>query len=99
MDKTMFIVSAKQFRNVIHDLNPENYDKYDDVFIIGEGKKVFFKDLPDRQLDVEMRGPAFRSMLTGKQLRRFYRILGILEDQPLTITIDGNSWINFHAVI
>jgi hypothetical protein len=94
-----FIVSSKQFRNVIHDLNPENYEKYDDVFLVGEGRKVFFEDLPDRKLDVEIRYAPFRMRLSGRQLRRFYRILGIIEDQPITVTVDGNNWINFNAVV
>lgn len=98
-DSTKFIVSAKQFRNVIHNLNPENYEKHNDIYFKGEGNKVFFEDLPDNKLDVEIRNPNFRLRLTGKQLRKFYRILGLLEDQPLTITIDGNSWINFYAVV
>lgn len=98
-ETTKFIVSSRQFRNVIHQLNPEEYEKYDDIFFIGEGNKVFFENLPDKKLDVEIRNTPFRSRVSGRQLRKFYRILGILEDQPLTITIDGNNWINFHAVV
>lgn len=100
MEKVIkFIVSSKQFREVIHQLNPEAYDKYDDIFFVGESNKVFFENLPEKKLDVEIRNTPFRSIVRGNQLRKFYRILGILEDQPITITIDGNNWINFHAVV
>lgn len=99
MERSIFIVSSKQFRNVIHDLNPENYEKYDDIFLVGEGNKVFFEDMPERKLDVEIRNAPFKSRISGKQLRKFYRILGIIDDQPLTIFVDGNSWINFQAVV
>lgn len=95
----MFIVSAEQFRKVIHDLNPDAFDKYDDIYLVAHGGYVFFESLPDSKLSVEIRQPSFRVRLSPKQLRKFYRVLGILEDQPITIAVDSNNWINFNAVI
>jgi hypothetical protein len=98
MQKSMFIVSSGQFRNVIHYLNPEEYDEYDDIFLVSEGNKVFFESLPERKLDVEIKNPPFRLRLSPEQLKKFYRVLGIIGDQPITITIDSNNnWLNFHA--
>jgi hypothetical protein len=95
-----FIVSSKAMRKLIHELNPESFDKYDDINMIGEDNRLYFGENEDYKLSIEAK-ENFKARLSPKQLRRFYRILSLLEDQPITVSIDdkNSNWINFNAVI
>jgi hypothetical protein len=100
MSNNKFIVSSTQMRNAIHKLNVEDYCLTDEISVLcTKGKLVLVNpEKEDVVLCIETKSD-FDMKLSIKQFRTLYRILGLIEDQPIVLGVDNDGYLDISQFV
>lgn len=94
----ILIVNSKLLRRVLFDLRLDEYSDDHEILMQVKSNLLLFPNNCSRQICVDIKGD-FGRYLTVKQLQRLYRLVSIIEEQPLAFQIDSAKWINIKGFV